>query len=319
MLIKENDELGVDSTEPIVSDEEKRFFSNAEEDDNADVGEDQDETQEEEDSEAGEDDQEAGETETEEEGLPEKVKNWKTEDYRRGYFELEKKLGEMGKELGELRKAKETQPEKTEEAAPNSRTENDIPNMTDEELDNYIGIYTDWLSVEDQVINNPKEFAKNNIQYSKLLVEKQMRTITHKQVKEQVATTNQQVVETYQKQWNEVLTQEQIDKVTKFAETKLSENGALTNDVLDVATHHLFPSIFKSHMAMTITDKERKRIANAKTSVTARVPTSGNASTGMSLISVDKLSAMDSEQRAEYLESLSSSDLAKLEKAINKK
>jgi len=272
------------------------------------------------------DDEEPETEETQEEGgeetsepeteVKDKTAKWSIEEYQQAYKNLEKKLGEQGHELGELRK-RVSEPEKKADD-PIDYNPDQIPDIPDEHLKVLLRNYENYFNQKDINITDSENFGRITAEYQKLLQEQTLRNVSAKASKAQIAEKNAQAVATFSKQWDKVLTPEQVAQASEFARAKLSDDGSVTCDDLEVAMHRLFPSIYRSKVAQEIADKERKRIADAQTKTTPRIPSSGSE-TRSSLISVDKYMAMDMDEKEQYLYNLSPDQLAAFKSLVNKK
>lgn len=266
--------------------------------------EEEDETDEEEEypDEAEEDTEEA------EESPRDKTEEWTPEELRKAYKNLETLVGKQGQELGELRKKVTVAPAEPEEKK--QYNENDIPNMPDNVLESYIATYKQWLSTPGISIEESDRFGQMTVQYQELLAERNARRTLGIAAKKALDDVNSAVVTEYKNKAS--LTDEEAKKALDFAIKKLSDDGKVTQDDLDVAVHKLFPE--KYHKLRF--DKEKERLAKAGT----RTPTipNNNRSSEPSKISLEKINKMDSDEYDAYVESLTDSQYAELKKLIKR-
>lgn len=256
-------------------------------------------------------DGDADEAEEEIEDKPDKTKGWTVDDYAKAYSNLEKKIGEQGRIIGELKKSKEPKPEPEKK-----QSIEDIPNMTDEELEEWRLRYEAWFNIPDVAINESANYGQATIGFHKVLTEIASRKINHNATRKEAEATNSASMESFKKEWKTILSSEQVTKIAEYAKSKLSEDGKIDGTLLEVALHRLYPSVYTANFSTKIADKERDRIKNAQTKTTPRLPGSGNGAPGGSVVSPDKLASMDEAERARYLKTLSLEELGKLQKQI---
>ena len=294
--------------------EEDRFFYNDPVED-IDLG--LDGTDDDDKEEESNDDEPDGNSQPEEESAEEKVneepdkfKNKTREEIIESYKNLEALSGKQAQTIGELRK--QAQP-KEEQLPEGGYTIKDIPNIPDNTLDSIIATYEEYLSTPGKSIDDSDNFGDITIQYSKLVAEKTMRIALNKTSGKDIETKNAVTVHEYQNK--EAVTEAEYAEMIQYAKTKLSDNGEITKNDLDVAMLKLFPA--KYHKALV--DKDKKRIADAKTQATPRLTPSGDGTGAPSVKSIKEINKMTDDQLDKYLESLSVEDLKAVKAQLNKR
>ena len=265
-----------------------------------DLDEEQDKVEEE------EQDESYDEEDEEEEKPKDKLDTMSAEDIKKAYKNLEALVGKQGQELGELRKKVTEAPKETKK----DYSENDIPEMPDDVLDKYIAIYEQKLTAPNAAIEDSEQYGVMNVQFQKLLAEKNVRRALSISGRKTQEESNSAVVKDYKSKAG--LTDEEAKQAREFAEKRLSDNGKITQDDLDVAIHKLFP---EKYIKMRF-DKEKERLAKAKTR-TPTIPTSKTDS-GTAKLSIEKINSLDPDEYDNYIDSLSDKEFAELKKMMNK-
>ncbi len=296
-----------------LSEDDLKNFGNLEDEEIKDL------TQEEEENEpaeevsfepAEEEEQQPEEEEPEElEEEPEdKTSNWDIDDFRKSYRNLEKVVGRLGQELGELRKQAETVPPPAPEKK-EAYTVEDIPQMDTATLDNFIATYEAKLAEPDIAIEESDNFGRWNIEYQKLLAEKNMRRMTSNNGEEK--KTANPLIDKYLQQLK--LSQEQKDKLVSLA-NKLSDESGVTEADLNAALMKVAPAEFQSRLAAQNTE----RIRTAREKSQPRLGTGNSDQAPKTSISLKQLEKMDEDSRDKYLETLSLDDIRKLRAELTK-
>jgi len=308
MLDKE--EVVSDDTQ--TSKEEDRFFSNEIEDE-LDLGleDDTDNTEPEEgeevEEETNDDDSETDESpETDE---PDKFKGKSREDIIKAYQNVEALAGSHAQTISELKKGQG----QAEETPKKEYAVKDIPNISDNILDSMIATYEGYLVKPGASIDDADNYGNNTILYNRLMNEKSARTVQQRNSAKNVDVANATTVHEYKNK--AAVTEAEYAKIIDFAKKKLSDTGEITGGDLDVAMHKLFPSKYNK----TLADKDRKRIADAKTKVTPRITPGGSEHGGSAFKTIKEMGEMDDVQLDSYFESLSIDQLAEVKKLLNKK
>ena len=115
---------------------------------------------------------------------PDKTAEWDREEAIKAYKNAEKKLGDMGRELGELRKKVESiaeQPATTTKAY----TIDDIPAMDDLTLDTFLNTYKLQLSDPDVMVNDIEKYNRLMLEFQALNTEKAARIAKERLAKEE--------------------------------------------------------------------------------------------------------------------------------------
>lgn len=259
-----------------------------------------------------EEEAEPDETPDEESELPpsaplDKFAGKSKEEILEAYKNLEALYGRQGQELGELKKPKPAEPAKEYNLA-------NLKEWPENVLDEKIQMYEEYLATPDKAIDDGENFGTYTVQYNRMMVEKAKReAIAHTTFK-QVHESNTQVQAKYP--GKAYLTDTELNEASQFAITKLSDDGSLTEQDLDVAVHKLFPDKW---LTLNI-DKERVRMTQAQTKRTPMVtPKAGEARPSAGNKSVEELSKMDEDSYKAYLDTLSPAQLDKLQEKINKR
>lgn len=256
------------------------------------------------------DEDEPDEEEVEPEGEEDKTANWELDDFRKAYKNLEKVVGRQGQELGELRKATTTPPETASE--PRQKTEADIPNMTEAEVDHFIANYQ--LELE----NNPDLSIEDGAKFN--LIQKHLRLLDRRKNKlevlrelkqEQAQTAIQKTVGNYQKENN--LSDAEAADIERLAK-RLSDDGKVAHNDLEAAYLKLYPEKFYQ----TLAERQRVRLEKAKAKGVPRLP-SGNSNAPTPKMTATDLAKMDEFDRQRYLDSCSLEEVDRLLEEVNKK
>lgn len=301
-------EKEVVSDDTQTSKEEDRFFSN-ETDDELDLGL-EPETEEPETEEESDDEDDPETDESPETDEPDKFKGKSREDIIKSYQNLEALAGSHAQTISELKKTKdkpEEQPENREYSV------KDIPTIPDNTLDSMIATYEEYLAKPGASIDDSDNYGNNTILYNRLMAEKSARTVQQRNSVKNVEVANATTVHEYKNK--AAVTEAEYAQIIDFAKNKLSDTGEITDGDLDVAMHKLFPSKYNK----TLADKDRKRIADAKTKVTPRITPGGSDHGGSAIKPIKEMDEMDDVQLDQYLESLSMDQLAEVKKLLNKR
>lgn len=258
---------------------------------------------------ATEEKEEAPEFEPEEnEGIEPKEKTngregWELDDYKKAYENLEKVIGKQGEELGEARK-EEPKEEKKE------YTINDVPEMDDPTLGNYLIAYETELSSPTLEYEDPDRYKLLMKEYDLLkeerAVRKAMSRIHEREAKKAFSTFKDVFKTKYD------LSDEEMAAVTTKA-SRLSDEGIPTREDLEAALYRLNPQKLKA----SISDEVTQRITKAKSKEVPRIPLGSDHEQPKGLSPKDfmKLSGFEQER---YLNDCSVDEVDRLLEEINK-
>lgn len=228
--------------------------------------------------------------------------NWGLEDYKKAYESLESKLGKQGQELGEA-KQKASEPEKK------NYTIDDVPDMEQSVLDEYIKAYENELSDPSIEFDDPERYKTLRREYDVLkeerAVRKAMARLNQIESKKVVATAQTDIKTKYG------LTEEEATKAITLAK-KLSDEGIPTKEDLEAAVYRVKPSAIE----VAVTKKLTSKISEAKSKATPRVP-SGSSSEAPKVISAEEFKKMDDLERERYLNECSVDEVERLLSEIN--
>lgn len=229
------------------------------------------------------------------------------EEILEAYKNLEALSGRQAQEIGELRKPKPAEP-------PKEYNLNNLKEWPENVLDEKIQMYEDYLAAPDKAIEDGENFGIYTVHYNRMMVEKAKREAIAHTTTRQVHESNAQVQAKYP--GKAYLTESEMKEASQFAITKLSDDGALTEQDLDVAVHKLFPDKW---LTLNI-DKERVRMTQVQTKRTPMVtPKAGDPRPSAGNKSLEELSKMDEDSYEAYLDTLSPAQLDKLQEKINKR
>lgn len=228
--------------------------------------------------------------------------NWELEDYKKAYESLESKLGKQGQELGEA-KQKASEPEKK------NYTIDDVPDMDESILNDYIDAYENELSDPSIEFDDPERYKILRREYDVLkeerAIRKAMARLNQIEAKKVVATAQTEIITKYG------LTEEEATKAITLAK-KLSDEGIPTKEDLEAAVYRVKPSAIE----VAVTKKITSKISEAKSKATPRVP-SGSSSEAPKVISAEEFKKMDDFERERYLNECSVDEVERLLSEIN--
>ena len=238
-----------------------------------------------------------------------KVDTMSEEQLRKSYVNIEKVVGRLGQELGELRKAKTTEEPKTPEEK--------IRAMSDKELEESIGFFKSEILKPNAAIEDD-DFAQKNILYNDLKEERTLRIISKEQNSKSAKTNNKPIIQDFSATWKEALGDD-FESVVELAESKLSDkNGYITKDDLEVALHKVNPTLYRNAIKLTAAKEEKDRIVQAQTKKQPRISASGNGIATQPTITISKLKQMDAVELQDLLDTLPYETVLKIEKELQR-
>jgi hypothetical protein len=218
------------------------------------------------------------------------------EDVLLSYKALEKKLGEQGKELGDLRKGY-TPPVKDK----GSKTLGNISNRISELEEKIYSDDFDRFDEEDKKLQ--KEYDKLNREFGVLSAEEKY---NHNLAQRE----NVKAVEKFTQKFSE-LSESEMEVVKDFAVNRLSENGLITEADLEASLMRNDPARYKKFMEISVKTNERDRIQNAHKNKQPRMSASGQTN---KRVNISEMLRNNPDKAKGLLKKLSLSQLKKLSK-----
>lgn len=240
------------------------------------------------------DDSGSGQNQSDNQVAPE-ISKWEgksREDILHSYEALEKKLGEQGKELGELRKG-------SSPLGGKDKSFNAISSRI-EELENRI--YSDDFDrydPEDRKLQ--REYDKLNREYGVLSAQQKLQ-------QSMAQNENVKVIAQFKERFAE-LSDTDIDTLSTFAINKLSDNGRISEADLEASLLRNDPARYRKFTELTARNSERERISKAQMNKQPRLSASGQTNKRVNL---SKLLRENPAKGKEILAGLSDEQLNKL-------
>ena len=214
------------------------------------------------------------------------------EDILSSYEALEKKFGEQGRELGDLRKG--NAPDKGQ-----SKTFSDVSSRI-AELEKKI--YTDDFDrydAEDRKLQ--QEYDKLNREYASLNAEQKYQSdIANRE--------NVKVIAQFKEKFSE-LSVEEIDDVANFAINQLSTHGVISEADLEASLLRNDPARYRKFTELKARGNERERISNAHSQQQPRLSASGQTN---KVVNLSQLLRENPGKGKEVLKGLTDEQLNKL-------
>jgi|GEM_PF-3625101 len=165
------------------------------------------------------------------------------DDLYKSYQNLEKKLGEQGRIIGELKKGSGTD------------KQGDDKFKRLEELEKIV--YSDDFDPYDAESRKlQKEFSKLNREYSSEIAEKRLMTKMSQR-------ENLKVVDSFSNEYKD-LSDVEMEQVVDFAQSALADaNGAIKKSDLEASLFKMYPDKFKKYLQLSAVQQERERIKGA--------------------------------------------------------
>jgi len=233
------------------------------------------------------------------------------EDQKKSYENLRELQSKQATELGELRKGETPKDSDAKEIS----FEEFIKTADLDNVNEQISVYEKYLSQKDIAITDSENFSAYNMQYQKLLAQQVRLEIADKGKQSSIESSNQIVIDEYKKQWD-TLTPEQMTEVVGLAK-KISGTGTLTAEDMEAATLRKFPREYRQKLADETADKERQRMRDAQAKMTTRMPDNGTGKGDPAgLKPLSEILMMDEDTVADYLDTLSDDQVAKVEKLL---
>lgn len=245
------------------------------------------------------------EKEKEPEEKPDKTAEWDREEAIKAYKNAEKKLGDMGRELGELRKKVESiaeQPATTTKAY----TIDDIPAMDDLTLDTFLNTYKLQLSDPDVMVNDIEKYNRLMLEFQALNTEKAARIAKERLAKEEEAKNLTNLQAKVKNEFN--LSDDESKQLINLAKKLDSKPGSRD---LEAAFLKLFPDRYHTWTAT----RNKSKLEQAKT--TPRLPET-KASPTNRVITAKDYRKMSEEEREQYTQNASLEELDALLRELKK-
>jgi len=245
------------------------------------------------------------EKEKEPEEKPDKTAEWDREEAIKAYKNAEKKLGDMGRELGELRKKVESiaeQPATTTKAY----TIDDIPAMDDLTLDTFLNTYKLQLSDPDVMVNDIEKYNRLMLEFQALNTEKAARIAKERLAKEEETKNLTNLQAKVKNEFN--LSDNEAKELINLAKRLDSKPGARD---LEAAFLKLFPDKFYERTAT----RNKSKLEQAKT--TPRLPETKSSPTNK-VVTAEQYRRMSEEEREQYVNNASLEELDALWREIKK-